>query len=262
MKDDSPHRAGTPRTAIFRFYAELNDFLPRDQRQRDIAYAFNGRPSVKDAVEALGIPHPEVDLILVHGVSVGFDHSLAPGDRVAVYPVFEGLDITPIIRLRERPLREPAFVADCHLGKLARRLRMLGFDVLYRRDFEDLEIIRISVREHRIILTRDRAMLKHSAVTHGYWVRSTVAAEQVGEVLKRFDLWRRVRPFSRCTACNGDIVPVLKAEVEAELAPLTRRCYEAFYRCTSCGRIYWEGSHFRRMRAWVDQLSRPPHELP
>ena len=258
MAEDSPHHDGPARTAILRFYAELNDFLRADQRQRDIAYAFNGRPSVKDAIEALGVPHPEVDLILLNGVSVGLGHALAPGDRIAVYPVFEGLDITPIVRLRERPLRCPAFVADCHLGKLARRLRMLGFDVVYRRDFEDLEIIRVSVQERRIILTRDRGMLKHSAVTHGYWVRSTVAAEQVGEVLKRFDLWRQVRPFSRCTACNGDVVAVAKADVEAELAPLTRRYYEEFFRCIDCRRIYWEGSHFRRMRALADELSRPP----
>lgn len=243
---------------VFRFYAELNDFLPAERRQRDIAWALRGHPAVKDAIEALGVPHPEVDLVLVNGVSVGFGHNLKAGDRVAVYPVFEGVDITPLVRLRERPLRRPAFVADCHLGKLTRRLRLLGFDVCYRREFDDLEILRVSLGERRVILTRDRGLLKHAAVTHGYWVRSTDPTEQVGEILARFDLRGQVRPFSRCTACNGEVVAVEKARIEAELPPLTRRYYETFFRCLGCRRIYWEGSHYRRMRALADDLSRAP----
>ncbi len=239
---------------MFRFYAELNDFLPPDQRFTDIHYRFRGSPAVKDAIEALGIPHPEVDLILANGDSVGFGHHLAPGDRIAVYPVFEGIDISPIVRLRERPLRRPTFVADGHLGKLARRLRLLGFDVVYRNEFDDLEIVRCSVREHRIILTRDRGLLKHGAVTHGYCVRSTHPAEQVQEVLRRFDLLGLVRPFSRCIACNGRVREVEKKEVLSELQPLTRRYYERFYRCDACGRIYWEGSHFERMRDLVRRM--------
>jgi uncharacterized protein with PIN domain len=245
------------RTARIRFYAELNDFLPAGQRFRDIAYEFHGQPSVKDAIEALGVPHPEVDLVVVNGASVGFSYRVQAGDHVAVYPVFEGIDITPIVRLRERPLREPRFVADAHLGKLTRRLRMLGFDVVYRREFADIEIIRLSVREHRIILTRDRGVLKHGAVTHGYCLRSTRANEQVREVLRRFDLWRLIRPFTRCTACNGDIVEVAKQDVLGDLPPLTRRHYEQFFRCTSCRRIYWEGSHYQRMRGLVEDLARP-----
>jgi uncharacterized protein len=258
IASSASNAAGAANTAEFRFYAELNDFLPAEQRFTDITYTFHGGPSVKDAIEALGVPHPEVDLILANGISVSFGHHLALGDRIAVYPVFEGLDITPIVQLRERPLRNPTFVADGHLGKLARRLRMLGFDVLYHRDFPDIEIVRASVHAHRAILTRDRGLLKHSAVTHGYWVRSTHAGEQTREVLQRFDLWQQVRPFSRCTACNGEVAPVAKAEIESELAPLTRHYYDEFFRCGSCRRIYWEGSHYQRMRALVEELSRPP----
>ncbi len=249
MKDKQAH---------IRFYAELNDFLPRTQRFRDIVHAFEGSPGIKDVIEGLGVPHPEVDLILAGGESVGFGYRLQPGDRIAVYPVFEGLDISPVQRLRPEPLRRPRFVADCHLGKLTRRLRMLGFEVIYRNDFEGLEIIRRSRQERLIILTRDRDLLKHGAVTHGYWVRSTDATEQVREVLRRFDLWDQIHPFSRCTACGGEIQPVEKAAILDRLPPKTRAHYDRFFQCRECGQIYWEGAHFERLRAMVAEMSREP----
>ena len=249
MKDKQAH---------IRFYAELNDFLPRTQRFRDIAHEFEGFPGIKDVIEGLGVPHPEVDLILAGGESVGFDYRLQPGDRIAVYPVFESLDISPVQRLRPEPLRRPRFVADCHLGKLTRRLRMLGFEVIYRNDFEDLEIIRCSRQEKGIILTRDRDLLKHGAVTHGYWVRSTNATEQVREVLRRFDLWEQVRPFSRCPVCGGEIQQVEKASVLDRLPPKTREHYDRFFQCRECGQVYWEGAHFERLRVMVAEMSRAP----
>ena len=190
------------KTATFRFYAELNDFLEPGLRGREIRYAFSGRPAVKSAIEALGVPHPEVEVIVVGGSSVGFDSRLDDGDRVAVYPMFEAVDVSPIMRLRERPLRQTRFVLDTHLGKLARLLRLLGFDTLYRNDFDDEEIVRVSVDERRIALTRDRGILKHGELTHGYCLRSAAPLEQVHEVMSRFDLRRSVAPFSRCTMCN------------------------------------------------------------
>jgi hypothetical protein len=137
--------------ASFRFYAELNDFLPRAQRHTTFPYHFTGTPAVKDAIEAAGVPHPEVDLILVNGMSVAFDYPLRDGDRVAVYPVFESFDISPIVHLRPQPLRETKFILDVHLGKLAKHLRMLGFDTLYRNDYQDPDIIATALRERRII---------------------------------------------------------------------------------------------------------------
>lgn len=246
-----------PKIAHIRFYAELNDFLPRGQRFRDILHLFEGSPGIKDVIEGLGVPHPEVDLILAGGESVGFDYRLRSGDRIAVYPVFEGLDISPVQRLRPEPLRRPRFIADCHLGKLTRRLRMLGFEVIYRNDFEDLEIIRRSRQERLIILTRDRDLLKHGAVTHGYWVRSTQPAAQVREVLRRFDLWDRIRPFSRCTACGGTVAAVEKARIEDRLPTKTRKHYERFFECGDCGKVYWEGAHFKRLRAMVAEMRDP-----
>ncbi len=241
------------KTAFFRFYEELNDFLPEPKRKRTYPYSFDGKPSVKDAVEAEGVPHTEVDLILVNGRSVNFGHHLQDGDRVAVYPVFESLDISPLIRLREKPLRKTRFILDVHLGKLARSLRLLGFDTMYRNDLDDPEIIEIAAEEGRIILTRDIGILKHSAVTHGYWLRSTDPEEQVREVLNRFDLYGQIRPFHRCINCNGLIEPVDKAEIQSRLQPRTQTYYDEFFRCTDCGRIYWKGSHYRKM---IDRIDR------
>jgi len=241
-------------TAEFRFYEELNDVLPAERRKRSFAYAFHGTPAVKDAIEAIGVPHTEVDLILVNGVSVGFDYRLQAGDRVSVYLVFESLDIGPVTRLRPQPLREPKFVCDVHLGKLARRLRLLGFDVAYRNTATDPEVVETALAEQRSILTQDRGILKLKKVTHGYLVRSPHVHEQVVEVLRRFDLLARIDPFSRCTQCNGLIRAVDKAEVEGDLPPKTREYYHEFFRCEACGKVYWKGTHFSRMEAEVREL--------
>lgn len=242
-------------SAEFRFYEELNDFLPPERRRQALRYCFNGQPSIKDPIEAQGVPHTEVELIIVNGLSVGFDYRLQDGDRVAVYPMFESLDVTPLLRLREAPLRRTAFVLDVNLGKLAKRLRMLGFDALYSNRYTDAEVADIAAAERRIVLTRDRRLLHARRITHGYWVRSVKPEEQVEEVLRRFDLQRQIRPFRRCLVCNGLLTPVPKADVLDRLEPKTRLYYEAFYTCGGCGKIYWEGSHLETMRlrckAWL-----------
>jgi len=219
-----------PNVAEFRFYEELNDFLPAPRRKRSFEYCFQGDPAIKDAIEALGVPHTEVDLVLVNGDSVDFSYRLQRGDRVAVYPVFEALDIAPVTRLRPQPLRRTRFVLDVHLGKLARLLRLLGFEAGYQRDWDDREIIRRAREAQAIILTRDRGILKNRSVTHGYCVRSSDPWRQIGEVLKRFDLRGSIRPFTRCSACNGIVEPVAKAEILERLAPKTRRHYDEFHR--------------------------------
>jgi uncharacterized protein with PIN domain len=238
--------------AVFRFYEELNDFLPMHRRKKSATYAFNGRPSIKDAIEAQGIPHTEVDLVIVNGKSVDFGHPLHSGDRVAVYPMFESLDIFPIVSLRDTPLRQTAFVLDVHLGKLARLLRLLGFDTLYRTDYDDAEIIRIALAEHRIILTRDRKLLHDRRITHGRWLHSTHAAEQAREVIRRFQLEHAIRRFIRCPLCNGLVQAVEKSEILNQLEPLTQKYYSDFFQCSDCRKIYWKGSHYDRI---VDTLN-------
>ena len=236
-----------PYLANFRFYEELNDFLDPEQYRKTIEYRFDGRPAIKDPIEVLGVPHSEIDLILVDGESVGFDYRLQDGDRVAVYPVFESLDISPLQHLRARPLRITRFVVDVNLGKLARRLRMLGFDTAYGNRLDDGEIVEIATRERRIILTRDRRLLFRKAVTHGFWVRSDDPETQLGEVIRRLDLAGQVNPLQRCLECNGIIESVDRAQVWSSLEPLARRYYTDFYRCLACGKVYWEGSHVEHM---------------
>ena len=240
--------------AEFRFYEELNDLLPVAQRKRSFEYVFDGSPGILDAIQAIGVPHTEVDLILVNGDSVGFDYRLQAGDRVSVYPVFESLDIASVTRLRPRPLREPKFVCDVHLGKLARRLRLLGFDVAYGNTATDAELVSTSLTEQRILLTQDRGLLKQRTVTHGYLVRSPVPHEQVIEVLRRFDLRSRIEPFSRCARCNGRVLPVEKTAIQLAVPPRVRESFQDFVRCETCGHVYWQGTHFARLKAYVQGI--------
>lgn len=236
-----------------RFYAELNDLLPTHLRYTTITHFFTNRSSVKDLIESLGVPHTEIDLILVNGESVDFTYLVQAGDRISVYPVFEAIDISPIVRVRPQPLRGPRFVLDTHLGRLARYLRMLGFDTLYRNDYTDDALAHLASVDHRILLTRDPGLLKRSIITHGYRIRSSDPRQQIGEVLERFDLRGAIAPFARCLRCNTPLQVVRKEEIADQLPPRTRILYDEFRQCSTCGRVYWQGSHYRRMAAWVAQ---------
>lgn len=236
-----------------RFYAELNDFLPAARRQREFPHTFSGTPSVKDTIEALGVPHAEVDVILVDGRSVSFDHRLEGGERVAVYPVFERYDVSPVTRLRPAPLRQTRFIADVHLGTLARQLRLLGFDTAWDRDLDDREIIDVARRERRIILTRDKGILKNGGVTHGYWLRATDPDAQLEEVIRALDLARSIEPYLRCMECNGELAAVSRSDAARSVPLQVFLVYREFKRCTGCGRIYWRGSHLRHLDRIVER---------
>lgn len=239
---------------IFRFYAELNDFLPKSCQQVDFPCSFTSPVSVKHMAEALGVAHTEIDLILVNGLPVDFSYLLQDGDRISVFPVFESLDITSITRVRPEPLREIRFALDVHLGKLAAYLRLLGFDALYGRHYTDEELARISHVEKRVVLTRDCGLLKRKLIDHGYCIRSAHPHEQVEEVLRRFDLKDTVQPFTRCLNCNGSLFPVEKQVVLEALQPETQRYYDEFFRCATCKQIYWKGSHYFRMQKMIDSF--------
>jgi hypothetical protein len=230
-----------------RCYEELNDFLPPQARKRPFPARFTHGDTVKALIEALGIPHTEVDLVLVNGASVGFSHPLSDGDRLSVYPVFESLDISTLTRVRPGGLRRTRFVLDVHLGRLAKLLRMLGFDAQYANDLDDGNLSRISASQARILLTRDRELLKRSAVTHGYYVRSTQALEQLREVIGRFDLAGRLRPFSRCLRCNTPLKRRTRRQAAGAVPPRVARTYRRFRACPTCGRVYWRGTHWERM---------------
>ena len=237
-----------------RFYAELNDFLLESRKYRRFEIALNRRTSVKDLIESLGVPHTEVEIILANGQSVDFSYIVQKRDDLSIYPMFESVDVTPLLKLRDAPLRETRFVLDCHLGRLARYLRQFGFDTLYRNDYSDDELAKTSASEHRILLTRDRSLLKRSIITHGYFVRAFDPREQLDEVIRRFDLKSQIIPFGRCTRCNGTVERVDKQAVEHRLEPKTRLYYHDFWQCRGCGQVYWEGSHVKHMVALTDEV--------
>ena len=237
----------------FRFYEELNDFLPPKKRRRSFIHRYTDTPSVKDTIEALGVPHTEIDVILVDGESVGFGHRLIGGERVAVYPVFERLDVSSLVRLRPQPLRVTRFIADVHLGTLVRHLRLLGFDTAWRNDLADEEIIERSLAEQRIILTRDRGILRNGRVTHGYWLRTTDPEAQLGEVVRALDLGSAFNPYTRCLECNSPCEPISRQQAAPAVPLQVLLVYGAFRRCTGCGRVYWRGSHLERLDQIIER---------
>jgi uncharacterized protein with PIN domain len=243
-------------SAHLRFYAELNDFLPDCRRQVTFVPTFAARVSVKDLIESLGVPHTEVDLILVNGQSRDFAYLVEDRDRVSVYPVFESMDIRPLLQLRPQPLRETKFVLDVHLGRLAAYLRMLGFDSLYSNNTPDEELAQVSVRQKRILLTRDRGLLKRSLVTHGYWVREIRPRQQLLEILSRFDLYGSIQALQRCLRCNTQLKPIDNHLIAERLPLHTRQTRKEFQHCPECDRIYWKGSHYERMLAFLGRLVR------
>ena len=240
--------------AQFRFYAELNDFLKPAVRYQSVLLPFKGRQSVKHLAESLGVPHPEINLILANGEPVNFDYLVQDGDRLSIYPVFESMNIASINHLRPLPLRKTRFVLDGHLGKLAAFLRMLGFDARYRNNFDDVELATISLEEQRILLTRDRGLLKRKQVQRGYCLRSKNPYKQMCEIVQRFDLLGNIHPFTRCMACNGILKAVDKADILHLLKPGTRKYFQHFEQCDQCGKVYWRGTHHERMSQMIERL--------
>jgi len=241
-------------TAIFRFYEELNDFLMPERRYRDIECECAREATAKHMIEALGVPHTEVELILVNGISVGFDRILKQSDRVVVYPKFETFDVMPLIKLRDAPFRLTRFIADAHLGGLGRLLRMAGFDTLYDNNYSDPAIEDIAARERRIVLTRDRELLKRRTITHGCYVHAIKPELQLEEIVDRLDLRRSAKPFTLCLQCNAPLHAIPKSEIENLLPPSVCKVHEHFSTCNICHGIFWEGSHWRRMRQLLDRV--------
>lgn len=230
--------------ARFTFYGALNDFLlPRD-RDSQISYSFTNMPAIKDAIEAIGIPHVEVKEISINGHPVGFYHPLQDGDTVEAYP------------FATIPLTSAKFILDVHLGKLARLLRLLGFDTLYENKFSEKAIAATAKQQNRIVLTRDVGLLKYKSIEHGYWLRSQEPLEQVKEIVEKFALKDFIHPFTRCMVCNGIIERVAKEKILDQLPPATAAYFNEFYQCQNCKRIYWKGSHYERMMRFIESIER------
>lgn len=237
-----------------RFYAELNDLLAPSITGKCIVHSLETPTSIKDVIEALGVPHTEVDLVLINGESVDFSRPVHDEDRISVYPVFRSIDIITLTRVRAASLPEKRFVLDSHLGRLAAYLRILGFDTLYRNDYHDEELTQVSIGEKRILLTRDRGLLKRAVISHGYLLRQTDPRLQLVEVLQRFGLFGSISAFRRCVHCNGTLEPVPKERIEDRLPQKTRQYYDEFHICPGCDRIYWKGSHYQRMQRLIEDI--------
>lgn len=240
-------------SARFRFYGSLNDFLSSEERERWICYGFKDKPAVKDAIEALGVPHPEVAAILLNNSAVNFAQGLHHQQQLEVYPA----EILPVLP-EDYQLRPPyrgtkKFILDVHLGKLTKALRMLGFDCHYENNLSDQAIAAIAEEKHRIVLTRDVGLLKHRKVCWGYWLRSQKPDEQLREVVEHFKLEKDCIPFTRCLACNDFIEAVSKESVLDKLPPKTKQHFQEFFQCQGCRRVYWKGSHYERMQETITQ---------
>ena len=241
------------------FHEELNELLPPDQRNIEFNHELKEIRSVKDLIESIGVPHTEIDLIIVNHESVNFEYLIKPNDCIELYPetgrtVPELKNISPLIHCQPEALAVARFVLDVHLGRLAAYLRMMGFDSLYRNNYDDPTLANISAEEQRILLTCDRQLLMRKQVTHGYFVRSRQPQQQLLEVLSRFDLFDNKKPFTRCMHCNGITIPVDKKEIEAQLLPNTKKYYNEFYQCENCNKIYWKGNHYLKMQAMINSL--------
>lgn len=241
-------------TAYVRFWAELNFFLPSKKREKVIIHSFKKRPSIKDMIESLGVPHPEVKYLVVNGKSVDFSYIVEDEDQLEVYPISTQPEIASPLPLRPNLEVKPSFVLDVHLGKLAASLRMLGFDTLYRNDYEDEELAEISATQQRILLTRDKGLLMRSLVRYGYYVRQTDPQQQLIEVIRRFHLTTSISPFQRCIRCNGQLQSVNKEEILAEIPAKTRQNVEEFHRCSQCQQIYWRGAHYEQMQQFISSV--------
>jgi len=241
-------------TVQMRFYEGLNDFLPLDQQKISFAHTVASKAAIKDVIESLGVPHPEVQLILVNRKSVAFNYQVQNGDSISVYPVFKALNVNEISLVQPKPLEKTTFILDVHLGKLARYLRLLGFDMIYDNHFADATIAECSENEKRIVLTRDIGLLKNKKITYGYWIRNTDPEKQINEVLSRFNLYEQCKPFTRCIECNGMLISIEKNSISENLSPMTRKYYQNFVRCNLCKKIYWEGTHYQKLKNLVKRI--------
>ncbi len=210
--------------------------------------------SVKHVIEALGVPHTEIGLVLVNGDVVELSRLLVERDRIAVFPALSHLMPPEKIACRR-------FAADAHLGRLARYLRFAGFDTLWENAWEDAELVAIAADQGRIILTRDRDLLMHKAAILGCYVRGKDTLAQLADVAHRYSLDLLHTASGRCLECNLPLQPTKKDAVTDRVPPRTGAVFDAFWRCDGCDRVYWRGSHWQRMHRSIltvaHQLLRP-----
>lgn len=241
--------------AMLFFQGELQSLLHGRGREGFLRYPVTRAASIKDVVEALGVPHTEVYALVADGEPVGFGHRLSPGENITVLPAVFPIDVTRPTLLRPNPFAALQFVVDANAGRLATWLRLLGFDAAYTKDMEDAALAEFAAVEGRVVLTRDRTCLKRAKIVYGRVIRANDPAAQLRDVLRAFGLVPPYAAFTRCLRCNLPLTPVDKASVLDKLLPKTKKYYETFSQCPACGRIYWAGSHFEHMQSWIENLT-------
>jgi len=214
-------------------------FLRPAQRSGPVPVRCDGVSTLGHVVESLGVPLTEVGALVVNSGPAGRAYRPADGDVAEV-----------LAMPRPQHVDAPAFLLDVHLGTVARRLRLVGVDAAYDRDADDDQLIERANEGRRVLLTQDRGLLRRHSLWLGAYVRGTRPDDQFADVLSRFA--PPLTPWTRCTSCNGLLVPAAKADVAAQLQLGTRQTYDSFSRCESCGRVYWRGAHSRRLQATID----------
>lgn len=224
--------------------SELLFFLPARIRSPSLRVRSDGTSSLGHLVESVGVPRTEVGSLTMNGRAVPASYRPSDGDVV---------DVGPVGRPQPVPAWPPRFVLDVHLGALARRLRLVGVDTAYSNQMDDDALIVQANEQRRVLLTQDRGLLRRRSLWLGGYVRGARPDGQLRDVLERFA--PPLAPWTVCTACNGPLSAVRKAEVDRQLQPGTRRTYDSFTRCQACGRVYWRGAHGRRLEAIVRSAS-------
>lgn len=240
------------------FHGNLQELLtrkPAGNAKAEVVHILERRASVKDVVESFGVPHPEIKQLQANGRMIGFDYIVSDRDRIEVWPLSLPCDVFTANILRPEPLTGISFVVDANVGKLAALLRMAGFDTLYRHDFSDGDLARTAAVEKRILLTRDRNLLKRKNVVFGHLVREMKPWQQLQEVVCLYQLADMLQPFCRCLRCNTLLVPVAKENIIHRLEPLTIKYYDSFQLCMICDKVYWPGSHRQTMQGQLTVLT-------
>ncbi len=238
------------------FNRELNQFLSREKRHQIYQVISHDARTIKDLIEAEGIPHTEVDIIKVNGDVVDFHYQIKSGDQIEIFQLITPKNLDMIVRLGRPPLPHLRFVADVNLGKLTKHLRMLGIDCSFAPHWNDLDLAHVSVAEERILLTRDRGLLKRKIIHHGIYIHSSEPAHQIEELVKRINITEFIKPFTRCLACNGLLMAVEKKEIQSRVPDETYRHINEFYGCDQCDKIYWQGAHWQRLHEMTQTLMR------
>jgi uncharacterized protein len=253
QKPDSPANS-VPVT--LHFHGWLASLIKRARRSNGLLTPpLDRRTSIKDLIESFGVPHTEVGSIQVNRQAVTFDHIIAKKSFVDIFPLCPPVKVLAPSLLRSTPLPAIRFLVDANVGKLAGKLRMIGFDTLFNPQWHDAELADIAEERQCVLLTRDIMLLKRKKITFGHFVREILPAKQLAEVIYFYGLSDKIRAFSRCMRCNGILVPVPKHEILDQIEPLTRKYYHSFHRCSSCTHVYWSGSHREPMEKDIKELN-------